>query len=91
MNLDSNSTGYDGIPAKHLKIGTEPLSVMISKLINMSIDECAFPDLLKYAEMAVLFKKLDRLCKENYRPVSILTALSQVFENNLLPSINILF
>ena len=39
-----------------------------------------FPDLLKYAEIAALFKKLDRLCKENYRPVSILIALSKVFE-----------
>ena len=46
----------------------------------MSIDECTFPDLLKYAEIAALFKKLDRLCKENHRPVSILTALSKVFE-----------
>ena len=81
VNLDSKkSTGYDGIPVKLLKVGTEPLSVMISKLINLSIDECTFPDLLKYAEMAALFKKLDRLCKENYRPVSILTALSKVFE-----------
>ena len=81
VNLDSKkSTGYDGIPAKLLKVGTDPLSVIISELINMSIDECTFPDLLKYAEMAALFKKLDRLCKENYRPVSILTALSKVFE-----------
>ena len=81
VNLDSKkSTGYDGIPVKLLKVGTEPLSVMISKLINMSIGECTFPDLLKYAEMAALFKKLDRLCKENYRPVSILTALSKVFK-----------
>ena len=81
VNLDGKkSTGYDGIPVKLLKVGTEPLSVTISKLINFSIDECTFPDLLKYAEMAALFKKLDRLCKENYRPVSILTALSKVFE-----------
>ena len=81
VNLDSKkSTGYDGIPVKLLKVGTEPLSVMISKLINLSVDECTFPDLLKYAEMAALFKKLERLCKENYRPVSILTALSKVFE-----------
>ena len=46
------------------------------------------PALLKYAEMVALFKKLGRLCKENYRPASILTALSK---ENLLPSINILF
>ena len=51
--------------------------------INVSHDDviqCTFPDLLKYAEIAALFKKLDRLCKENYRPVSILTAVSKVFE-----------
>ena len=68
--MDSKkSTGYDGIPVKLLKDGTDPLSMIISELINMSIDECVFPDLLKYAETAALFKKLDRLCEQNYRPV----------------------
>ena len=47
VNPDSEkSTGYDGIPAKLLKVGTELLSVLISKLTNMSIGECTFPDLL---------------------------------------------
>ena len=63
-----------------LKVGTDPLSMIIPELINMSTDECAFPDLLKYAEIAALFKKLARLCKENCRPISILTALSKVLE-----------
>ena len=77
VNLDSKkSTGYDGIPVKILKAGTGPLSMIISELINMSIDECTFPDLLKYAEIAALLKKLDRLCKQNYRPVSIVISLS---------------
>ena len=81
INMNSKkSTGYDGFPVKLLKVGADPLSMIISELINMSIDECTFPDLLKYAEIAALFKKLDRLCKENYRPISILTALSKVFE-----------
>ena len=39
--------------------------------INMSTDECTFPDLLKYAEIAALFKKLNGRCKQNYRPVGI--------------------
>ena len=79
--MDSKkSTGYDGFPVKLLKVGADPLSMIISELINTSIDKCTLPDLLKYAEIAALFKELDRLCKENYRPVSILAALSKVFE-----------
>ena len=64
--MDSKkSTGYEGIL---LKVGTDPLSMIISELINMSIDECAFPDLLKYAEIAALFKKLDsRKCNVKRR------------------------
>ena len=42
--------------------------------------ESCFPDTLKYAEVAALFKRLDNLNKENYRPVSVLTALSKVFK-----------
>ena len=42
--------------------------------------ESCFPDILKYAAVAALFKRLDNLDKENYRPVSVLTALSKVFE-----------
>ena len=42
--------------------------------------ESCFPDILKYAEVAALFKRLDNLDKENYRPVSVLTALSKLFE-----------
>ena len=76
--MDSKkSTGF---PVRLLNVGADPLSMITSELINMSIDECTFPDLLKYAEIAALFKKLDRLYKENYRPVSFLTALSKVFE-----------
>ena len=79
---EKKATGCDGIPCKLLKIGAFPLAEILCNLINMSIDECVFPGLLKFAEISALFKKLDRLCKENYRPVSILTALSKVFERN---------
>ena len=79
--MDSKkSTGYKWIPVKLLKVGANPLSMIISELINMSINDCTFPDPLKYAKIAALFKKLDRLCKVNYKPVSIVTALSKVFE-----------
>ena len=77
---DKKATGYDGIPCKLLKLGAFPLAEILCKLSNISISECKFPDVLKLAEISALFKKIDRLCKDNYRPVSIFTALSKVFE-----------
>ena len=81
VNLDpKKATGYDNIPSKLLKVGAFPLAGTLCKLINFSITECKFPDILKFAEVSAQYKKSDMLCKENYRPVSILAALSKVFE-----------
>ena len=74
------STGFDDIPVKLLKIGSAPLAPPICNLVNLMFMESCFPDILKYAEVAALFKRLDNLDKGNYRPVSVLTALSKVFE-----------
>ena len=40
-----------------------------------------FPDQMKCAELNPIFKKSYNLIKENYRPVSVLTAISKVFES----------
>ena len=76
------ATGCDGIPCKHLKIGALPLAEILYNLINMSSNGCVFPGFLKFAEISALFKHFYMLCKENYRLVSILIALSKVFERN---------
>ena len=69
MNMNTKkSTGYDNIPAKLLKIVAAPLAGMLSHLLNMSIEQCLFPD--------ELYKKAKIMCK-----VSILTSLSKIFEN----------
>ena len=81
MKMDcKKSTGFDDIPCKLLKIGSAPLAPPICNLVNLMFMESCFPDILKYAEVAALFKRLDNLNKGNYRPVSVLTALSKVFE-----------
>ena len=47
-----------------------------------------FPQQLKQAEVIPLYKKLDPLSKENYRPVSLLPHLSQVFERTTYKQVN---
>ena len=52
----------------------------ITKIINVSFENGRFSDELKLAEVNPIFKKNDDLGKENYRPVSILSHESKVFE-----------
>ena len=72
--------GYDGIPPKIIKTFAIDLTPIITKMINDCIENCIFPDQLKLAEVSSVFKKNDRLCKENYRPISILVIISKVYE-----------
>ena len=47
-----------------------------------------FPDNLKLADISPVFKKIDPLNKENYRPVSVLTSISKIFEKLIQKQIN---
>ena len=50
---------------------------------NHCIDEGKFPYELKHADIIPVHKKKDKCVKENYRPVSILTNISKVYEKLL--------
>lgn len=74
------ATGYDGIPGRIIKLAHLELSGPLTKLINFSIENKTFPDLMKFAEINPVYKKDDRLVKNNFRPVSVLTGFSKIFE-----------
>ena len=77
------ATGYDMLPSKLLKTGSEFLSHSICSLVNMSFKLSSFPSYLKYAEVSPIRKKGSDLDVSNYRPVSILSSrsMSKIFEN----------
>ncbi len=84
MSLNSNkSVGLDTIPPHTVKVAAEVLKSPFTNLINLSIKEAIFPSKAKIASILPLFKGDDRLNKKNYRPVSILTTFSKVFETVL--------
>lgn len=80
-NLHSkSSTGFDGISTKLLKYLKDELIGNLTELINTSITRSEFPDLLKIAKVIPLHKKGDKTSMNNYRPVSLLSAFSKVYE-----------
>ena len=67
------------IPIKILKESTFCF-VGLTNCINESLTNSKFPDTLKLSDITPVVKKLDPSDKANYRPVSILPLLLNVFE-----------
>ena len=70
LNSKKSST-YGAIPASILKQTIEVHFKYLTNSINHSLKESTFPDEVKQSEVIPVFKNLDPLQKENYRPVSL--------------------
>ena len=79
----SKSTGYDTLSPKIIKLSSPVIHAFVSTLMNDMFILNAFPNQLKCAEVQPLHKKGSTLEITNYRPVSILTTLSKVFEKEI--------
>lgn len=74
------SMGHDGISTWLLKQLANELCNPLSDLINMSLNNGDVPDILKLAKVIPLYKSKDKHSLENYRPISVLSAISKVVE-----------
>ena len=80
-NLDiKKSSTYGSIPATILKQCVNAYLPHLTNSINYSIQHSSFPQELKLSEVIPVYKKLNSLQKENYRPVILLPHVSKVFE-----------
>ena len=80
LSLKNSSAGYDELPAHILKQNIVLYIKPLTHLVNTSIIKGIFPDELKIAKVIPIFKSGNKDLIENYRPISILSVFTKVFE-----------
>ena len=74
------SSGHDELSIALLKNISHNISAPLTQIINQSLTTGIFPAELKIAIVTPIIKKGDKQLFENYRPISLIPALSKVFE-----------
>jgi Notch-like protein len=77
--ITKNSHGYDEI-TRILKFSIYYISSPLTYICNRMLFSGIFPTRLKFSEVKPIFKKGDKNDTSNYRPISLLTSFSKIFE-----------
>ena len=74
------SMGHDGMPTKMLKEIIQEISVPLCHILNKSIENGIVPKHMKIARVIPIYKNGNPNQFNNYRPISILPAISKLME-----------
>ena len=74
------AVGCDSISQRLLRISAPVISLPLTNLINHFITNRVWPIVWRSSNIIPVFKKADEMDKSNYRPVSVLPALSKIYE-----------
>ena len=79
-SLKNSSAGHDEFPTFVGKLCVDSYIEPLTFLINSSLRTGVFPSELKLARVVPIFKAGDSSALTNYRPISVLTFFTKVFE-----------
>ena len=77
---EAKASGPDKIPAKILKGAAELICVPLALIFNQSLWKGVFPEKWKVARAPPIFKSGQQSDMNNYRPISVLSGVSVLFE-----------
>ena len=84
----NKATQQHDIPIKILKENSEIFSHILCHNFNNSLFSTVFPSSLKKVDITPVYKIDEKFLKNNYRPVSMLASVLQIFERCLYDQIN---
>ena len=77
---EKKASGLDQIPCKLLKIAADIVGPSLTEIFTSSIETAVFPSEWKLAKVTPVFKKGMKDDLNNYRPISVISVVSKVFE-----------
>ena len=76
----NKAPGYDDVASNVLLSVKDSILEPLFHTLKLSFDKGVFPNKLKIAKISPIFKKGDKCDLSNYRPISVLTVFSKIFE-----------
>ena len=87
-NLNNKkSTGHDGISTKMVKFSAPVLAHHLALFFNICFEKECFPNFLTIAKFLPLYNNDDKAEPNNYRPISLLSCIIKLFENQIFKRI----
>jgi bisphosphoglycerate-dependent phosphoglycerate mutase len=77
---NKHSAGFDEVPGDVIKRAALYICEPLTQIINESLSQGRFPTALKKAVVIPIHKKGDKEIIDNYRPISLLSGFSKIFE-----------
>ena len=76
----NKACGLDGIPSRLLKEAKEIIALSLTYIFNLSIKTGISPNEWKIAKVTPIFKDGKKYIPDNYRPISVLPAVTKLIE-----------
>ena len=89
LSLKKNKApGYDDVTSNIVLSVADEILIPLYHSLKLSFQKGIFPNKLKIAKIYPVFKKDDRCQLSNYRPISVLTVFSKLFEKLMYNHLN---
>ena len=79
-SLNRCAMGWDNIPTSLIQENSQSITRCLTHIINLSLTQGVFPNELKVAILIPIYKAGSKDDTGNYRPISLLTSFSKIFE-----------